>query len=49
MAKVATPTVVDIDDPLDQSGELLGERNTRLFWKKDPEFEWSPLRTSGRR
>ena len=42
MAK-ATPTVVDIDDPLDQSGELLGEKEYETFLEEgDPEFEWSP-------
>ena len=42
MAK-ATPTVIDIDDPLDQSGELLGEKEYEAFLEEgDPEFEWSP-------
>ena len=42
MAKVA-PTVIDIDDPLDQSGELLGEKEYETFLEEgDPEFEWSP-------
>ena len=42
MAKAA-PTVIDIDDPLDQSGEMLGEKEYETFLEEgDPEFEWSP-------
>ena len=39
----ATPVVIDIDDPLDQSGELLGEKDYEAFLTEgDPEFNWQP-------
>lgn len=38
-----TPLVIDIDDPLDQSGELLGEMDYETFLQEgDPEFTWTP-------
>ena len=38
-----TPLVIDIDDPLDQSGELLGEIDYETFLQEgDPEFTWTP-------
>ena len=38
-----TPLVIDIDDPLDQSGELLGEMDYETFLQEgDPEFNWTP-------
>lgn len=37
------PIVIDIDDPLDQSGELIGEKDYEAFLKEgDPEYEWQP-------
>jgi fatty-acyl-CoA synthase len=39
----ANPVVIDIDDPLDQSGELLGEKDYEAFLLEgDPEFDWQP-------
>ena len=39
----ANPVVIDIDDPLDQSGELLGEKDYEaLLLEGDPEFDWQP-------
>ena len=36
-------TVIDIDDPLADGGELLGEKDYEaLLQEGDPEFEWSP-------
>ena len=36
------PLVIDIDDPLDQSGELLGELDYEAFLAEgDPDFEWA--------
>ncbi|MEC8198808.1 MAG: acyl-CoA synthetase [Pseudomonadota bacterium] len=38
-----TPLVIDINDPLDQSGELLGEVDYETFLQEgDPEFNWTP-------
>ncbi|MEC7396164.1 MAG: acyl-CoA synthetase [Pseudomonadota bacterium] len=38
-----TPLVIDINDPLDQSGELLGEMDYETFLQEgDPEFTWTP-------
>tara|TARA_Y100000994_G_scaffold223482_1_gene204422 strand:- start:208 stop:1836 length:1629 start_codon:yes stop_codon:yes gene_type:complete len=38
-----TPLVIDIDDPLDQSGELLGEMTYEAFLEEgDPEFSGIP-------
>ena len=38
-----TPLVIDIDDPLDQSGELLGEMDYETFLQEgDPEFTSTP-------
>ena len=38
-----TPLVIDIDDPLDKSGELLGEMDYETFLQEgDPEFTWTP-------
>ena len=38
-----TPLVIDIDDPLNQSGELLGEMDYETFLQEgDPEFTWTP-------
>jgi fatty-acyl-CoA synthase len=35
------PIVIDIDDPLDQTGELLGEKDYEAFLLEgDPEFDW---------
>ena len=38
-------TVVDIDDPMARSGELIGECDYETFLQRgDPEFEWQPPR-----
>ena len=38
-----TPLVIDIDDPLHEGGELLGEMDYEAFIKGgDPAFDWSP-------
>ena len=38
-----TPLVIDIDDPFDQSGELLGKMDYETFIQEgDPEFTWTP-------
>ncbi len=39
----AAPLVIDIDDPLDQSGELLGELDYEAFLREgDAGYEWQP-------
>ena len=38
-----TPLVIDIDDPLHEGGELIGEKDYEAFLAEgDPEFPWSP-------
>ncbi len=38
-----TPLVIDIDDPLHEGGDLLGEMDYEAFIAGgDPEFDWSP-------
>jgi fatty-acyl-CoA synthase len=38
-----TPLVIDIDDPLHEGGELIGEKDYEAFLGEgDPEFPWSP-------
>ncbi len=39
----APPLVIDIDDPLHEGGELLGELDYEAFLGEgDPEFDWAP-------
>jgi fatty-acyl-CoA synthase len=42
MDEAARPIVIDIDDPLHEGGELLGQKNyEQLLAEGDPEFRWA--------